>query len=160
MAIENDELLDSETDEIQEDQFLSFGIAQEVYAIDLLSVMEIIRLIPIIPIPETSHFIKGIINLRGKIIPVMDIRLRFHLEERPYEERTCIIVVSINGVDMGLVVDHVCEVIEIPKIKIETLSSASMGSSQRFVRGIGKTEGGVKIILDLEKMLFDKDLET
>ncbi len=160
MAVDNKEIVNDDEDEIQEDQFLSFGIDKETFAIDLLSVMEIIRFIEITTIPETFNFIKGIINLRGKIVPVMDVRLRFHLPEKTYEERACIIVVSIKGLEMGLVVDHVCEVIEIPQDQINTLSSVSTGNSQRFVRGIGKTDNGVKIILDLDKMLFDEELET
>ncbi len=152
--------MDDEGDEIQENQFLTFGIEKETYAIDLLNVMEIIRLIQITPIPETFDFIKGIINLRGKIIPVMDIRMRFSLEEKPYEDRTCIIVVSIKGMEMGLIVDHVSEVLEIPESQTDAMPSVSKTASQRFVRGIGKTDGGVKIILDLDKLLFDEEMEA
>lgn len=159
--IENDDLTNDDIgDEIQENQFLTFGIEKETYAIDLLNVMEIIRLIQITPIPETFNFIKGIINLRGKIIPVMDVRMRFNLPEKAYEDRTCIIVVSIKGLEMGLIVDHVSEVLEIPENQIDSMPSVSKTTSQRFVRGIGKTEGGVKIILDLDKMLFDEEIEA
>ena len=159
--IADDDLMnDDEGDEIQENQFLTFGIEKETYAIDLLNVMEIIRLIQITPIPETFNFIKGIINLRGKIIPVMDVRMRFNLSEKAYEDRTCIIVVSIKGLEMGLIVDHVSEVLEIPETQIDSMPSVSKTASQRFVRGIGKTDGGVKIILDLDKMLFDEELEA
>lgn len=152
--------LDDEGDEIQENQFLTFGIEKETYAIDLLNVMEIIRLIQITPIPETFPFIKGIINLRGKIIPVMDVRMRFNIAEKAYEDRTCIIVVNIKGLEMGLIVDHVSEVLEIPESQTDAMPSVSKTASQRFVRGIGKTDGGVKIILDLDKLLFDEEMEA
>ncbi len=156
----DDVILDDDGDEIQENQFLTFGIEKETYAIDLLNVMEIIRLIQITPIPETFNFIKGIINLRGKIIPVMDVRMRFNIPEKAYEDRTCIIVVSIKGLEMGLIVDHVTEVLEIPESQTDAMPSVSKSASQRFVRGIGKTDGGVKIILDLDKLLFDEEMEA
>lgn len=157
---DDENLVDDENDEIQENQFLTFGIEKETYAIDLLNVMEIIRLIQITPIPETFNFIKGIINLRGKIIPVMDVRLRFNIAEKGYEDRTCIIVVSIKGLEMGLIVDHVSEVLEIPEGQVDVMPSVSKTASQRFVRGIGKTDSGVKIILDLDKLLFDEEAEA
>ena len=157
---DEDIVLDEDGDEIQENQFLTFGIEKETYAIDLLNVMEIIRLIQITPIPETFNFIKGIINLRGKIIPVMDIRMRFSIAEKAYEDRTCIIVVSIKGLEMGLIVDHVSEVLEIPETQIDDMPSVSKTASQRFVRGIGKTDSGVKIILDLDKLLFDEEVQA
>jgi chemotaxis signal transduction protein len=144
-------------DEIQENQFLTFGIEKETYAIDLLNVMEIIRLIQITPIPETFNFIKGIINLRGKIIPVMDIRMRFALEEKPYEDRTCIIVVSVEGASMGLIVDHVSEVLEIPENRMENVSGVSASEAQRFVKMVGKMDSGVKIILDTKELIVHLD---
>lgn len=148
-----------EDDIIQENQFLTFEIAEEIYGINILSVVEIIRLLKITKIPESLSFIKGIINLRGKIIPVMDVRLRFSLDEREYDDRTCIVVVSIKGIDMGLIVDCVSEVIEIPETNIEAMPSLGGAGYQRFVKGIGKTEEGVKILLDLDKLLHDEELE-
>ncbi len=158
-SVDDEILEDDENEELQENQFLTFGIEKETYAIDLLNVMEIIRLIQITPIPETFPFIKGIINLRGKIIPVMDVRLRFNLVEKNYEDRTCIIVVSIKGVEMGLIVDHVSEVLEIAQEQIDSMPSVSKNAAQRFVKGIGKTDGGVKIILDLDSLVFDGEMD-
>ena len=160
VADTEDVILDEEGDEIQENQFLTFGIEKETYAIDLLNVIEIIRLIQITPIPEAFAFVKGIINLRGKIIPVMDVRMRFSISEKAYEDRTCIIVVNIKGLEMGLIVDHVSEVLEIPETQIDAMPTVSKTASQRFVKGIGKTDSGVKIILDLDKMLFDEEMEA
>lgn len=153
---ESVELLDEGDEELQDDQFLTFILGDETYALDLLNVKEILQLMPITPLPQTLDYIKGIINLRGKIIPVMDVRKRFGIEDRPYEERTCIVVVTVDELSMGLVVDHVSEVIEIKSEQIDVLSSQSQATAQRFVRGIGKTDNGVKIILDLEKLLSDE----
>lgn len=152
-----DDLYDDEDEGSQENQFLTFNIGEESYAIDLLNVIEIMRIMDITPIPQTHSFIKGIINLRGKIIPVMDVRLRFGTEPKPYEERTCIIVVTVDDFSMGLIVDHVDEVIEIQDSQIETLPATSQTTAQRFVRAIGKSDKGVKIILDLGKVILEKE---
>lgn len=159
---ENTKSIDEDIDGdegISENQFLTFALASETYGINILNVMEIIRMIKITDIPETFDFIKGIINLRGKIIPVMDVRIRFNIAEKEYGDRTCIIVINVKGVEMGLIVDNVNEVMEIPDARIEGMPSVSNSSHQRFVKGIGKTEGRITILLDLEKMLFDDDMK-
>lgn len=145
-------------EKLQENQYLTFGIQNEVYGINILSVVEIIRLISITTIPESFDFIKGIINLRGKIIPVMDVRIRFNLDEKEYDDRTCIIVTNINGYEMGMIVDMVLEVLEIPEEQVEPMPSVGSSGQQRFIRGIGKMEDGVKILLDLNRLLFDEEL--
>ena len=158
-AIQDDELDDDDDDYNQENQFLTFKVASEIYGIEILSISEIIRLIGITPIPETMELVKGIINLRGKIILVMDIRLRFGLPEREYDDRTCIIVVNIDGLEIGLIVDFVSEVVEIEEDQIEQMPSRGGGERQRFIRAVGKVGGEVKILLDLNKLLFDEELE-
>jgi len=150
---------DDEEDESQENRFLTFGIATEIYGISILSVVEIIRLVKIVNIPQSLPFIKGIINLRGKIIPVMSIRKRFDLTEKEFDDRTCIIVVNIKGVDIGLIVDKVSEVLEIPSDKVEAMPQIGNSGHQRFVKGIGKIGDEVKILLDLDKLLFEEELE-
>jgi len=157
--IKNEEVDDDDDDGIQENQFLTFGIASETYGINILQVMEIIRLVKITPIPETLAFIKGVINLRGKIIPVMDVRLRFNLASKDFDDRTCIVVVNIRDLEIGLIVDHVSEVLEIPAAHIEPMPTVNQSSHQRFVKGIGKMEGEVKILLDLDKLLFDEEID-
>lgn len=155
------EILDDDDDDenIQANQFLTFGIASETYAISILNVMEIIRLMNIIKIPETFDFIKGVINLRGKIIPVMDVRTRFNLPLHDYDDRTCIIVVMLKDVEMGLIVDAVSEVLEIPNESTEPIPKVGNASHKRFVKGIGKINDEVKIILDLDRLLFDEELK-
>ena len=151
--------VDDEEIEIQENRFLTFVVAAETYGINILSVVEIIRLIKIVNIPQTLPFIKGIINLRGKIIPIISVRIRFDLANKESDDRTCIIVVNIKGTDVGLVVDHVLEVLEIPDKNIEEMPNVAQSTQQQFVKGIGKVGDEVKVLLDLDKFLVDEELE-
>jgi len=105
------------------------------------------------------RYIKGVINLRGKVIPVMDVRRRFQLEDRDYDDRTCIVVVSIDNTAVGLVVDKVREVSDIPPSQIEPPPSVSEGNRQQYIKGLGKVEEEVKILLDTEKLLY-RDAEA
>ncbi len=150
---------DDQNFEQQENQYLTFTIGEEVYGINILNVLEIIRVVNITSVPDTFEFIKGIINLRGKIIPIMDVRIRFGFNERAFDDRTCIIVVNINNIEMGLIVDRVSEVLEIPSENIEPMPSLSQSGHQKFIKGIGKTEDGVKILLDLDKLLFESEIK-
>ncbi|MEI8346407.1 MAG: chemotaxis protein CheW [Pseudomonadota bacterium] len=155
--VQNTKVVEEESDEgIQENLFLTFNVSHEVYGVNILQIVEIIRLLKITEIPETPNFIKGVINLRGKIIPVMDIRLRFGIVAKEYDDRTCIIVASIKDVEMGLIVDSVAEVVEIPPSYVEEMPQMSKNSHQRFIKGIGKINEEVKILLDLEKLLVEE----
>lgn len=153
------ELNDDEDIGGQENQFLTFNIGEETYGLNIQCVMEIIRILNFTPIPEMSEYIKGVINLRGKIIPVMDVRLRFALPPREYDDRTCIIVVRVQELEMGLIVDSVAEVIDIPEGQIEAAPRLGKVQTQRFVKGIGKVGDTVKIILDTDCLLFEEDIE-
>lgn len=153
-----DEMLEDEEEEQQENKFLTFSISDETYGINILSVVEIIQIVEITKIPESLDYIKGIINLRGKIIPVMNVRLRFAMEEKEYDERTCIVVVNIHGIQMGMIVDAVSEVTEIPQDYIETMPSTSNAEQNKYVQGIGKTNEGVTILLDLDKLVGQEDV--
>jgi purine-binding chemotaxis protein CheW len=140
------------SEELRDDLYLTFSIGDEVYGIGVNSVREIIGIQPIAVVPEFPEHIKGVINLRGKIIPVMDVRLRFKKPEQPYEARTCIIVVDISGAPMGLIVDEVAEVVTIPESEVAApprISRREVG----YVRGFGKAEGGIKRLLDIEAFL-------
>jgi purine-binding chemotaxis protein CheW len=103
-------------------------------------------------------FIKGVINLRGKVIPVMDVRARFHLPARDYDERTCIIIVDINEISVGLVVDEVREVIVIPEHQVEPPPIAGKRTAGRYIQGIGKINDEIEIILNVKNLLFDNEL--
>lgn len=102
-------------------------------------------------------YIKGVVNLRGKVIPVMDVRRRFNLPPRDYDPRTCIVVVNINETTTGLVVDEVSEVVDIPALQVEPAPRASRGNGHGYIQGMGKIGSGVKILLAVERLLFDND---
>ena len=145
------------TEAAREGKYLTFSLAGEEYGIGILKVREIIGMMSITPVPQTPEFVKGVINLRGKVIPVIDLRLRFGLDDTAYTERTCIIVVEIHGesgsIPMGIVVDAVSEVLNIRSADIENTPSFGVKLNTDFILGMAKTEGGVKILLDIDKVL-------
>jgi purine-binding chemotaxis protein CheW len=138
-------------------KYLTFSLAGEEYGIGILKVREIIGMMSITPVPQTPEFVKGVINLRGKVIPVIDLRLRFGLMARDCTERTCIIVVEIvsdsGAVPMGIVVDAVSEVLNIREADIENTPTFGVKLNTDFILGMAKTDGGVKILLDIDKVL-------
>ncbi len=143
-------------------KYLTFTIAEEEYGIGILKIKEIIGMMAITSVPQTPEFVKGVINLRGKVIPVMDLRLRFGMEESEYTERTCIIVVEIDGhtgtVLIGTVVDGVSEVLNIKGEDIEDTPTFGTELNTEYILGMAKMEGGVKILLDITKVLSGKEL--
>ncbi|EKQ56746.1 MULTISPECIES: chemotaxis protein CheW [unclassified Clostridium] len=143
--------------EPQGGKYLTFQIAEEEYGIPIQNIKEIIGMMDITSIPRTPEYIKGVINLRGKIIPIMDLRLKFNLAERVYNHRTCIIVVEINLADtkklMGIVVDTVSEVVNIQKAEIEQSPQYGTDIEQEFLTGLGKVKGKVILLLKIEKVL-------
>jgi len=152
-----DEVYDLDED-TQKDKYLTFHLGQEDYGIEIRHVTEIIGIQKITVIPEMPEYIKGVINLRGKIIPVMDVRIRFRLEARAYDERTCVVVVNIRDSAIGLVVDTVSEVADIPEAQIESAVGLNGSRSNAFIKGIGKLGDDIKIILDVDKLLYEADL--
>ena len=141
----------------REGKYLTFSLAGEEYGIGILKVREIIGMMSITPVPQTPDFVKGVVNLRGKVIPVIDLRLRFGLDATAYTERTCIIVVEIQGdsgaVPMGIVVDAVSEVLNIRGADIENTPTFGVKLNTDFILGMAKTDGGVKILLDIDRVL-------
>jgi len=132
--------------------YLVFKVAGEQYAVPVSQVTEIVRLQNIAPLPDCPHFIKGVMSLRGRVIPVMDMRLRCGLEEIAYNERTVIIVVEVGERVTGLLVEAVVEVIEIPDDQINNAPVANANES--MIRGLGKQGDNVVILVDSEKLLF------
>jgi purine-binding chemotaxis protein CheW len=145
-------------EDTQKDKFLTFALGEQSYGIDIKYVTEIIGIQSITEVPELPNYICGIINLRGKIIPVMDVRLRFKKQFRTYNDRTCIIVVDISNISVGLIVDLVSEVLTIPEADIVPPPEINQGT-HRFIRGIGKVNQEVKLILDCDKLLNEDELE-
>lgn len=148
-----------EDEDTQKDKYLLFHLMKEFYAIEIKYVIEIIGIQKITEIPEAPNFVKGIINLRGKVIPVIDVRLRFKFLEKAYEDRTCIIVVDVNQIQVGLIVDQVSEVMDIPPNRIELPPKTNKGSHSRFIKGLGKIGSEVKILLDMDKLLNDDEIQ-
>lgn len=138
-------------EDTQRDKYLIFSLGSQFYGIEILYVTEIIGIQPIAEVPDLPEYVKGIINLRGKIIPVMDVRLRFGMNPRPYNDRTCIIVIDVHNSEMGLIVESVSEVLSIPSAEI--VDAPELNGSGGFVTGVGKTGNGVKLLLDCEKLL-------
>ncbi|MDX1776261.1 MAG: chemotaxis protein CheW [Desulfobulbales bacterium] len=153
----DNDLYDDE--DTQKDKYLTFQIAREQYGIEICHITEIIGIQTITELPEMPDFIKGVINLRGRVVPAMDVRARFNLPHREYDARTCIIVVEINATSVGLIVDQVMEVIDIPAESIEPPPKAAAKNGSNFLQGVGKVENEVKIILNVSRLLFDKELE-
>ena len=151
---------DDDGSDAQKDKFLTFHIADEEFAIPIGHVIEIVGIQKITEVPDMPDFVKGVINLRGKVIPVMDVRLRFHLPSVAYDDRTCVIVVSVGNVTIGLVVDTVSEVVSIPESNISPPPRFSSATSGRYVSGMGKIGDAVKIIIDAEKLLRDDELAS
>ncbi len=156
-VIEN-EVLEREED-TQKNKFLIFSLESESYGIEIRHVTEIIGLQPITQVPEMPEYIMGIINLRGKIIPVMDVRLRFNKESREYNDRTCVIVIDINDVPMGLIIDSVSEVISITRENI-VQPPRLYSERDRYINGIGKVEEDVVLLLDSNRLLNEEESEN
>lgn len=159
---------DNPDDDSRQGRFMTFRMGQDVYGIELKYVNEILQMQPITPIPEVEHFIKGLINLRGKIIPVIDVADRFGKNQFEYNDRTCVMVIEVKNVEVGLIIEHVAEVVSIKKEDIlpppvinKTANANTMTTNvqTKFIQGIGKVDGQVKLLLDPVKLLSDDALE-
>ncbi len=148
-----------EIEDTQEGKFLTFTLGKEEYGIEIRNVTEIIGIQNMTDLPDTPPFVKGVINLRGKVIPLIDVRLRFNFEEKEYDDRTCIIVVNIENMSVGLIVDTVSEVIDIPEGNIELPPKVNMKAGSRYIKGLGKVGEEVKILLDTHALLFGDEIE-
>ncbi len=155
-----DETLELEDDEdTQANKYMNFQIGNESYGISIRHVREIIELQKISEVPDMPVYVKGVINLRGKVIPIVDIRLRFGFEPRAYDDRTCIIVVEINDSAIGFIVDTVEDVVEIPEKDVEPAPHFKTASGrEQYISGMGKIGENVKILLDVEKLIYEDDL--
>jgi Chemotaxis signal transduction protein len=148
-----DALLEADED-TQADKYLCFRLGEESYGLDIRCVTEIIEMQRISAVPDMPKAVRGVINLRGSVIPVLDLRLRFGMPERAYDDRTCVIVSELRGLRVGLIVDTVEEVVEIPAGDIEPAPRMRTESGEaRYISGIGKACEKVKILLDVDKVV-------
>jgi len=148
----------------KEGKYLTFNLAGEEYGIGILKVKEIIGIMPITVVPQTPKYIKGVVNLRGKVIPVIDLRLKFAIAAAEFTERTCIIVVEITAAGrtilMGIVVDSVSEVLNIKGADIEATPSFGTKLNTEYILGMAKAGGSIKILLDIDKILSIEELHA
>jgi purine-binding chemotaxis protein CheW len=141
-------------------KFLTFFLRGEEYGLEILKVQEIIGMMGVTPVPRTPEFICGVINLRGKVIPIVDLRLKFGMERTEQTEETCIIVVQANGVQIGIVVDKVSEVLNIAGEDIEDAPSFGSEVNTDYILGIGKSESRIKLLLDIDRVLAETDFSA
>ena len=145
-------------------KYLTFTLKEEEYGIGILKVKEIIGMMAITSVPRTPEYVKGVINLRGKVIPVIDLRAKFEMKSIEYSERTCIIVVEIESesatVLIGIVVDAVSEVLNIKEDEIEDTPTFGTELNTDYILGMAKMEGGVKIILNIDKVLSREEIKS
>lgn len=140
-------------------KYLTFVLGKEEYGLEILAVREIIGIMDITEVPQTPSFVTGAINLRGKVIPVINLRIKFGMAETDYTKETCIIVVEADNVLIGIIVDTVSEVIDITDNDIEPAPSFGSRIKFDFILGMGKVKDKVKILLDIEKVLSDINLD-
>lgn len=147
----------SEGDQLfaQEGKYLTFALGREEYGVEILSVREIIGLMEITAVPQVPDYVKGVINLRGKVIPVIDLRLKFSMKAVDYTSETCIIVLTVADMLMGIIVDHVCEVLDIEQGCIEPSPQFGGGLRADFILGMGKVGDQVIILLNIERILTE-----
>jgi purine-binding chemotaxis protein CheW len=143
-------------------KYLTFQLGQEEFGIQVVKVREIMGLQDIIAVPQTPSYVKGVINLRGKVTPVVDLRLKFGLPEAEYTRRTCIIVVQVTGgagaMLMGIIVDGVSEVLNLTAADIEDTPDFGDGTATPFLLGMAKTKGRVKILLEIDRVMSSQEL--
>jgi purine-binding chemotaxis protein CheW len=159
------EAIATKTEATEEKLFLTFVLDNEVYGIEILKVREIIGLMDSTTVPQTPDYMKGVINLRGKVIPIIDLRLKFSMPEEEHTKETCVIVVDISGQNntlqqIGIIVDSVSEVLNINSGEIEDAPQFGQKIDSNFILGLGKTDERIIILLDIEEVLTIEDLKV
>ena len=144
----------------EEKQYVTFKIADESYGVGVLKVQEIIGMTEIVYVPNSPEFMKGVINLRGAVVPVVDMRKRFRMEERKYDMFTVIIIVEVKEILVGMIVDTVSDVVGIPQNAIQETPHFTTKIDTEFIAGIGQTNDKLVIILDIDKILSTEEIKT
>jgi len=138
-------------------KYLTFFLANEEYGVEILKVQEIIGRMPITPVPLTSKYIRGVINLRGKIHPIMDLKVKFGMDPTTITDETCIIVIKTDSVMTGILVDKVSEVVNVASEDIEDTPSLGTDVNSDYLLGVSKTGGRISLLLDIEKIITASD---
>jgi purine-binding chemotaxis protein CheW len=139
-------------------KYLTFFLADEEYGVEILKVQEIIGRMPITPVPLTSRYIRGVINLRGKIHAIMDLNIKFGMSQTEITDETCMIVIKTSSLMMGILVDKVSEVVTVTSDDIEDTPSFGAEVNTEYLLGIGKTGGRIRLLLDIEKVITASDV--
>jgi len=153
------EVLLEELEDTQRGRYLTFDLEEEVFGIEIRFVKEIIGIQPVTKLPDVPDYIKGIINLRGRIIPLIDMRLKLKKPAAEYTDRTCIIVVETAEVTVGLIVDNVSEVLSVGEDNIVPPPDARAGVQNSYISGIGKVGDEIKLLLDCEKLFMEEEMQ-
>jgi len=151
---------DEDDEDTMQDVYLIFGCDDRDYGLEIKKVTEIVALQKITEVPDMPDFVRGVINLRGSVIPVLDVRMRFNMPVVKYHDRTCIIIAKLESTTIGLIVDAVREVAKILPDQMEPPPNISEGTGSRYVRSIGKIGDSVKVILNLENFLREDELQN
>lgn len=162
MSVEYDEVVDAEEVEADQNliQLVTFSIGEEEFGVNILQVQEIIRTMEITNVPRAPEFVEGVINLRGKVIPIVDMRSRFGLESKEHDKYTRIIVVEIGMIIVGFVVDSVSEVLRIPANSVQPPPPVVAGMDSEYIDGVGKLEDRLLILLDLDSLIDNEEMEA
>jgi purine-binding chemotaxis protein CheW len=139
-------------------KYLTFFLAREEYGLEILKVHEIMGVMPITRVPRTPSFVRGVINLRGKVIPIVDLRAKFGMEETAVSAENCIIVVQVHGAQTGVIVDRVSEVSDIIYDQVENAPSFGSDVHTDYLLGIAKSADRVRLLLDIERVLSTEDV--
>ncbi len=158
---DEDITLVADDDIAQENKYLLFKLGNEEYGVDISSVQSIEEMQKIVSVPDMDAFVRGVINLRGKVIPVIDLRIKFHMPEREYDDRTCMIITSMEEKAVGFIVDTVSEVKEIPESRIDPAPDFRADKQvKRYIAGLGRIEDEVKILVDVESIITIGEIEA
>jgi len=141
------------------EQFVTFIIEDEYYGVEILKVQEIVGMTRITSVPNMAHYMRGVINLRGKVVPVVDMRLKFNMDEREYDAVTVILIVEVKGREIGMIVDSVSDVVDIPGDQIQNTPHFNAGIDTNYIHGIGNVNDMLVILLDVNKILSSDELE-
>lgn len=151
--------MNNDNDEVETNQYVTFLIARETYGVEVLRVQEIIGMTGITHVPNSMEFMKGVINLRGTVVPVVDMRLRFGMEEKDYDNFTVILIVEVKGYMVGMIVDSVADVVDIPIKNIQDTPHFSANIRTDYIKGIGRIDEDLVIVLNVDKILSSEELE-
>lgn len=151
MEVQNAEAVQSKQD--QYSQVVTFRLASEDYAVDIMQVQEINKMYEFTRVPNAPVFVKGVINLRGRIVPIISLRNKFNMEEKEFDKKTRIIVVNMSSIVVGLIVDSVEEVLQIPAKAIENAPTVATNINANYIRGVGKVDDRLIILLDLDQLM-------